>query len=520
MNKRGRRPKRDQDLESEESEEDHPIARRRRTVKVVQAPPEPVIKTEKEDPKEDLEETVNEILNEFQQDNDKPVQANNETVDSEIVFNGHKNGHETENSVKIENGLESQNVTLEEAVEATEAKNESQALADSLVEDEDEDTRSEVSADEESLPSTFNLGNLAWARVGSAPYWPCLITNDPSDPKEKFTHVKLHKKLLRREYHVHFFGRVQRAWVQQPHMLKFEGLEAFNQLSAKAPKALKPAFYPRNTNKKSWQEAVDECVQLEAKTCPERLEAYKEKETNSKASKGQKRARRSSIEDLPAQKRPKFDDAEKLIEAIPSKILEENKRKLKTGFKLFQLAHSKADSEASEDQEKVISKMWNSASAAEKKYFQDKANAIAEKPEEEVASETSSVASEVAEVKKAEKTPKTPRTPSCAPKPKLIGLFKKESCCYICEEVSQNPVVKCKGACGQSFHQACLGVEIPEVFKCADCATANYKCQLCNTGKFTVFEISSICQFWLRCQVITILVFEVDFDLFAILMIS
>ena len=496
MNKRGKRPKPVQEQppikevpsEDAESEEDQPIARRRRTViKVVQAPAIPVIKVEK-----DLE-------------NGQESQ-NVELKTPEVTVNGHENGHQ-DTDVKSE--PEDPDISEVPEVPEAEVKNtevtlpevtttEAQQLADSLVEDEAEDTRSEISADEEALPSTFDLGNLAWARVGNAPYWPCLITNDPSSPKEKFTHVKLHKKILKREYHVHFFGvRVQRAWVQQPHMLKFEGLVAFNDLSMKAPKGLKPAFYPRNANKKSWKEAVDEAVKLEAVSCEERLEAYKVKEDTEK--KDRKRPRRASLEDSqpPKSKRPKFEDsAEKLIEAIPTKILEENKRKLKTGFKLFQLAHkSEVLKNHQEDQlEKVLSKMWTESSAAEKTYFQNKATSLTSiKPlvEENESSETSSLASEPpVEVA----TKKTPKAKSVLPKIKnsMIGQFKKESCCYICEEVSQNPVIKCKGACGQSFHQACLGQEIPEVFKCQDCLTAQYKCQLCHLGGGNLVKCSII----------------------------
>ena len=468
-----------------DSEEDQPIARRRRTViTVVQAPAPSVIKIEKD--LENGQESQNGDLTKNNSTNDL------EEEDTEIIINGHKNGgHNEVKEIKAEPEVPKVHEKTEEAIpeEASETTSEVQQLAEALVEDE-EDTRSEISADEEALPSTFNLGNLAWARVGNAPYWPCLISNDPSSPQDKFTHVKLHKKILKREYHVHFFGvRVQRAWVQQPHMLKFEGLVAFSDLSMKAPKGLKPAFYPRNANKKLWKEAVDEAVKLESVSCKERLEAYKAKEEVEK--KDKKRPRRMSLEDVkeqPSSKRPKFQDgAEKLIEAIPIKILEENKRKLKTGFKLFQLAHrDDILKNHQEDQlDKVLSKMWNEISAAEKKYFQDKATALT-KPQvsEEVSnesSETSSLASETFEVVK--KTPKN-KSVSSAPKIKnsMIGQFKKESCCYICEEVSQDPVVKCKGPCGQSFHQACLGQEIPEVFKCQNCLSAQYKCNLCHSG--------------------------------------
>ena len=42
----------------------------------------------------------------------------------------------------------------------------------------------------------------------------------------------------------------------------------------------------------------------------------------------------------PKNKKPKLlVAAEKMIEAIPMKILEDNRRKLKSGFKLFQLAN-------------------------------------------------------------------------------------------------------------------------------------------------------------------------------------
>ena len=497
MNKRGKRAKVQEQPPSgiakvpseADSEEDQPIARRRRTViTVVQAPTPPVIKIEKD--LENGQESQNGDLTKTNSTNDLDEE------DPEIQINGLKNGgHNEIKKIKTEpEDLKENTEAVSDKVSETEVTaSEVQQLAEALVEDE-EDTRSEISADDEALPSTFNLGNLAWARVGNAPYWPCLISNDPSSPKEKFTHVKLHKKILKREFHVHFFGvRVQRAWVQQPHMLKFEGLVAFNDLSMKAPKGLKPAFYPRNANKKSWKEAVDEAVKLANVSCEERLEAYKAKEDVEKnEKKDRKRPRRTSLEDVkdqPSSKRPKFQDgAEKLIEAIPVKILEENKRKLKTGFKLFQLAHKdEVLKNHQEDQlEKILSKMWTEISAAEKKYFQDKATALTKPQVSEVeasneSSETSSLASETIEVKK---TPKAKSVSSAPKMTKMIGQFKKESCCYICEEVSQEPVIKCKGPCGQSFHQSCLGQDIPDgqVFKCQNCVSGQYKCQICHQG--------------------------------------
>ena len=38
-------------------------------------------------------------------------------------------------------------------------------------------------------------------------------------------------------------------------------------------------------------------------------------------------------------------------------------------------------------------------------------------------------------------------------KPEMLGLFKRESCCLICEDISKAPgdMVKCKGVCQNSF---------------------------------------------------------------------
>jgi histone-lysine N-methyltransferase NSD3 len=46
----------------------------------------------------------------------------------------------------------------------------------------------------------FNPGDLAWARLGVAPYWPCTITLDPD--QKIHSNVSLRGKKPHREYHV------------------------------------------------------------------------------------------------------------------------------------------------------------------------------------------------------------------------------------------------------------------------------------------------------------------------------
>ena len=394
-----------------------------------------------------------------------------------------------------------------------------QSLAESLVEDEDDiDTRSEISADEESLPSTFSLGELAWARIGTAPYWPCCITYDPDD-KEKYTHVKMMQKSksLKREYHVQFFGRVQRAWIVSSSMLKFEGIDAFQELAnTVSRKQAKAAFQAKGSYKESWNEAVIEIADLDDKTNEERLEICAKMLKDCQKTVANKKRRRPSCDSSETNqqaKRPRFDEAERLIEAIPLKVIDENRRKLKTGFKLFQLANrNELLKDNAEDQlEKILSKMWGNASAAEKSYYKEKANGYlkADTPDNE--SDAASVASETDN--KSGNSKQTPTTSASKKKPpvnrkplspakKMIGLFKKENCCIICEEVSMDPndIIKCRGVCGgQSFHFECLGITDPNVvktmlenpkWKCPECESGKHKCNLCHEATGIVIKCS------------------------------
>ena len=69
----------------------------------------------------------------------------------------------------------------------------------------------------------FSLGDLAWARISHYPYWPAVITIEPNSSK-KYTNVLEKHGSLRREYHFQFFEEpVQRAWVEQSNIIKFEG---------------------------------------------------------------------------------------------------------------------------------------------------------------------------------------------------------------------------------------------------------------------------------------------------------
>jgi hypothetical protein len=407
-----------------------------------------------------------------------------------------------------------QEVEIKEEVKE-EDQTDIQSLAESLVEDEVESANEEKAEMEASIPSTFNLGDLAWAKVGTAPYWPCTVTQDPDSTT--FTTVKASFKKLgpRRVYHVHFFGsRPQRAWVPQPNMLNFEGLQAFNELAKSATKARKPAFVAKGGTKVGWSEAVEDCIKAVDMSGEARLENCRIRCQTPKSTITKKRPRSSCDSPGPLQQqRPSkrlklFHEAEKLVDAIPAEILEENRRKLKTGFKLFQLAHREnvVKNVQTSEVEKVLSKKWSSVSAIERKYYQDKSAALIKANNSsnsndiidiDSASEVSSMVSSLDDSDAAgPPAPKKGRNSSILPPVKvnrseaMVGLFKKEFCCVICEEVKTeaNDLLKCKGSCQNSFHKQCLGVTetaVEATWKCPECTSGLHSCNLCRCSKAT-----------------------------------
>ncbi len=70
------------------------------------------------------------------------------------------------------------------------------------------------------------------------------------------------------QYHVQFFGKVQRAWVKEQAVISYEGLEAFNEAGrqlkvATATRKIKQkekhlnAYFPTGSTRITWQSAVD-----------------------------------------------------------------------------------------------------------------------------------------------------------------------------------------------------------------------------------------------------------------------
>ncbi|CAH1155865.1 unnamed protein product [Phaedon cochleariae] len=125
----------------------------------------------------------------------------------------------------------------------------------------------------------FKVGSIAWAKIGSYPFWPCLVTEEPSTG----IYVKnISSRFVPRVcYHVIFFGdNCRRAWISKHKMMVYTNrgdLYAIHNHLKKENKSCKYLqFYSvsiRYLNR--WILAVDEAEKVKLKPEEERLSFFK-----------------------------------------------------------------------------------------------------------------------------------------------------------------------------------------------------------------------------------------------------
>lgn len=121
--------------------------------------------------------------------------------------------------------------------------------------------------------SEYSVGDLMWAKIGSYPYWPCIISTSPGT--QTFQKPAKKGSLV----HVHFFGdNGKHSWVSSSSLMVFKGTEEFNKLKFKAGDTTKPqpGFNVKSNLKSAWNHAVTEIetVQNKDKDNAKRLDAY------------------------------------------------------------------------------------------------------------------------------------------------------------------------------------------------------------------------------------------------------
>ncbi|KAF6084614.1 nuclear receptor binding SET domain protein 3 [Phyllostomus discolor] len=78
----------------------------------------------------------------------------------------------------------------------------------------------------------FQVGDLVWSKVGTYPWWPCMVSSDP----QLEVHTKINTRGAR-EYHVQFFSnQPERAWVHEKRVREYRGHKQYEELLAEATK--------------------------------------------------------------------------------------------------------------------------------------------------------------------------------------------------------------------------------------------------------------------------------------------
>ncbi|XP_011926091.1 PREDICTED: histone-lysine N-methyltransferase NSD3 isoform X5 [Cercocebus atys] len=91
---------------------------------------------------------------------------------------------------------------------------------------------SSVPTTEVSTGVKFQVGDLVWSKVGTYPWWPCMVSSDP----QLEVHTKINTRGAR-EYHVQFFSnQPERAWVHEKRVREYKGHKQYEELLAEATK--------------------------------------------------------------------------------------------------------------------------------------------------------------------------------------------------------------------------------------------------------------------------------------------
>ncbi|XP_038219408.1 protein PFC0760c-like [Zerene cesonia] len=114
----------------------------------------------------------------------------------------------------------------------------------------------------------YQVGDLAWARMGTYPFWPCMVTREPISLM--FIKKKLYGRLEKDIIHVTFLGdNGRRSWILETMLRKYLGLQEFettrDQFSSEAKRKdprLYAAFFISEKRLPYWYISVEEAETL------------------------------------------------------------------------------------------------------------------------------------------------------------------------------------------------------------------------------------------------------------------
>ncbi|XP_039304708.1 histone-lysine N-methyltransferase NSD2 isoform X2 [Solenopsis invicta] len=126
----------------------------------------------------------------------------------------------------------------------------------------------------------WTIGQLAWARVGNFPFWPCMITYEPTSGIYHKSKATSRSAIMM--IHVHYFGdRGRRSWVSENYMMQFTTLSDFLKLGQSLTAEMKKkdpkfaaAFIIKQKSKTKWHNAVQEAIEAQPLTIEKRIALF------------------------------------------------------------------------------------------------------------------------------------------------------------------------------------------------------------------------------------------------------
>ncbi|XP_076171754.1 nuclear receptor binding SET domain protein isoform X2 [Ptiloglossa arizonensis] len=140
-----------------------------------------------------------------------------------------------------------------------------------------------------SIQCNWILGQLAWARVGNFPFWPCVITLDPV--LMMYHRLKATARSQTLMVHVQYFGdKGRHSWVSSNSMIPFTNIADFKKLSESITAEIKKrdakyaaAFVVKPGIKSKWESAIEEAMEVKPMSNEDRANIFKPKEKNAKS---------------------------------------------------------------------------------------------------------------------------------------------------------------------------------------------------------------------------------------------
>ncbi|XP_076646596.1 nuclear receptor binding SET domain protein isoform X2 [Halictus rubicundus] len=136
---------------------------------------------------------------------------------------------------------------------------------------------------------SWTLGQLAWARVGNFPFWPCVVTLDPILMVYHRLKATARSQILM--IHVRYFGdKGRHSWVSSNSMIPFTNFADFKKLSESMTPEVKKrdakyaaAFVVKPGIKFKWESAIEEAMEVQPMSNEDRANIFKPTEKNTKS---------------------------------------------------------------------------------------------------------------------------------------------------------------------------------------------------------------------------------------------